>query len=128
MSFYLNKLKHYIMIFLLLYLIVATVYECVIISELYDCKDRKLRQLRVSSFSLFFNLILLVPLLNVFLFIVLNLVRGLVYLTIFPVYKIIKGDEFKFLMYPFYYLSTFTIFYGVPDLDNGFEYYCRINE
>ena len=116
------------MIFLLLYLIVATVYECVIISELYDCKDRKLRQLRVSSFSLFFNLILLVPLLNVFLFIVLNLVRGLVYLTIFPVYKIIKGDEFKFLMYPFYYLSTFTIFYGTPDLDNGFEYYCQINE
>ena len=115
-------------IFVVIYLILSVLYECVIISELHDCKDRKLRQLRVSSFSLFFNLILLIPLLNVALFIILNLVRGLVYLTIFPVYKIIKGDEFKFLMYPFYYLSTFTIFYGVPDLDNGFEYYCRIND
>ena len=116
------------MIFVVIYLILSVLYDKVIISELHDCKDRKLRQLRVTSFSLFFNLILLIPLLNVALFIILNLVKGLVYLTIFPVYKIIKGDEFKFLMYPFYYLSTFTIFYGAPDLDNGFEYYCRAND
>ena len=49
------------MIFVVIYLILSVLYELVIISELHDCKDRKLRQLRVSSFSLFFNLILLIP-------------------------------------------------------------------
>lgn len=115
------------MIFVVIYIILAVLYELLIINELYNCKDRKLKQLKVSSFSLLFNLILLIPFLNVTLFIILNLVRSLVYLTILPVYKIIKSDKFKFLMYPFYYLSTFTIFYGVPVLDNGFECYCRIN-
>lgn len=101
-------------------------YEIILFFEICDCDKNTLnKQLRCNKITIILNLILLIPFLNTLIF-MLALVFNFILIIPKPFCLLLFGHSYNMRVY--YYLKTFTILFGSPKLDWGYDSYKRHNK
>lgn len=106
------------------FLIMCFLYHTYLISEIFECEERKIKQLRRNKTTLILNLVLLIPILNASILILAVTIKSL-FIMMKPFWLLLTGHCYN--TYMFYYIETFTILLGPPDLDYGYDSYKNNN-
>lgn len=104
----------------------SIVYEVILVSDICKLSKNILNnQLRCNKITIILNLILLIPFLNTLIF-MLALVFNFILIIPKPFCLLLSGRSYN--MRAYYYLKTFTILFGSPDLDWGYDSYKKRNK
>ena len=101
-------------------------YEIILFHEICECdKDKLNNQLRCNKITTILNIVLLIPFFNT-LILILALVFNFILIIPKPFCLLLFGHSYNMRVY--YYLKTFTILFGSPNLDWGYDSYKRHNK